>query len=64
MDESESMNVNEVKNGADSVAARPVPLFASSWIALYSFLRSSLASQGAEDSASKPPTNDQDEPTH
>ncbi|NND45734.1 MAG: hypothetical protein HKN58_10445 [Xanthomonadales bacterium] len=37
--------MNEVKNGANSVAAQPVPLFASSWIALYSFLRSSLAGQ-------------------
>lgn len=42
MGEKETMNINEVKQSADSVAVRPVPLFASSWVALFSFLRSNL----------------------
>lgn len=53
MGEKETMNINEVKQSADSVAVHPVPLFASSWVALFSFLRSNLlgeAGAGAPES--------------
>lgn len=53
MGEKETMNMNEVKHSAKRVAARPAPLFASSWLALFSLLRSSLLGEpGAASSES------------
>jgi len=56
--------MNEVNNSASTAAVRPVPLFASSWVALYCFLRNSLldepqpaseqcAPEGGEDQAAR-----------
>jgi hypothetical protein len=43
--------VNQFKDSTDGVISRPVPLFGSSWMALYDFLRNRLAGQQAEEQA-------------
>jgi len=64
MESKESTKMNEVNNSASTAAVRPVPLFASSWVALYCFLRNSLldepqpaseqcAPEGGEDQAAR-----------
>jgi hypothetical protein len=40
--------VNQFKDSTDGVISRPVPLFGSTWMALYYFLRSRLAGQDGE----------------
>lgn len=37
--------MNQLKDNTDGVISRPVPLFGSSWMALYYFLRNRLAGQ-------------------
>ena len=43
--------MNQFKDSTDGVISRPVPLFGSSWMALYDFLRNRLAGQQAEEQA-------------
>jgi hypothetical protein len=45
--------VDQLKNSTDGVISRPVPLFGSSWMALYYFLRNRLAGQDSEVQAGK-----------
>jgi hypothetical protein len=44
--ECRSIEMNQISNSANSVAAQPVQLFASSWIALFLMIRSSIAGTG------------------
>ena len=48
----QELTMNEFKNGMSGVTVHPVPLFASSWVALFCFLRSSLA-KGRDESVSE-----------
>lgn len=40
--------MNQFKDSTDSVISRPVPLFGSTWMALYYFLRNRKAGQHDE----------------
>jgi hypothetical protein len=39
----QELTMNQYKNSMNGVTVHPVPLFASSWVALFCFLRNSLA---------------------
>jgi len=56
--------MNESNNGADSVAAYRVPLFASSWVALYCLLRSSLLGEPEADQAESADADHRDQAQH
>lgn len=58
------MSMNESNNRANSVAARRVPLFASSWVALYCLLRSSLLGEPETDQAEGADADQQDPAQH
>jgi hypothetical protein len=58
------MSMNESNNGADSVAAYRVPLFASSWVALYCLLRSSLLGEPKADQAESADADHRDQAQH
>ena len=44
----QELTMNEAKNSFSGVTARPVPLFASSWMALFSLLRNNLVNHQAK----------------
>ena len=47
----QEITMNQLKNNMTDGAAHPVPLFASSWVALYCLLRNSLAKSRSEANA-------------
>ena len=50
------LEMNPMNDNADSVVVRPVPLFASSWVALFAVIRHSLAdrTEGSQTSEAPP----------
>lgn len=46
--------MNQFKDSTDGVISRPMPLFGSTWMALYYFLRSRMAGQDGEAQADQP----------
>lgn len=50
--------MNQVKNNMNSAVVQPVPLFASSWVALFCYFRNSLATAGAVARSNKAKASD------
>jgi len=47
----QEFTMNQLKNSMNSVVVHPVPLFASSWVALFYLLRTSFMKSGSESEA-------------
>ena len=47
----QELTMNQVKNSMNGVLVHPIPLFASSWVALFCLLRSNLAKSRSEPGA-------------